>query len=149
MLQEPAAPAAPEAAEAAADVLPAPPQPPPPDVEWWDRRLLATGSYDADVTVSESGQAAVQLKPNKITLLVEHPVPIEPPAEAPAPPPQPLKLTKRELKKLRTQRRQAREKEKQELIRQGLLEAPKPKVRACHDWLSLFFSCFKNELKLL
>lgn len=34
-----------------------------------------------------------------------------------------------EQKKLRTQRRQAREQEKQELMRQGLLEAPKPKVR--------------------
>lgn len=34
-----------------------------------------------------------------------------------------------ELKKLRTQRRLAREQEKQELIRQGLLEPPAPKVR--------------------
>jgi hypothetical protein len=34
-----------------------------------------------------------------------------------------------ELKKLRTQRRVAREKEKQELIRQGLLEPPQPKVK--------------------
>jgi U4/U6 small nuclear ribonucleoprotein PRP3 len=34
-----------------------------------------------------------------------------------------------ELKKLRTQRRVAREKEKQELVRQGLLEPPKPKVK--------------------
>lgn len=53
----------------------------------------------------------------QVTLYVEHPVPIQPPAEAPAPAPQPLKLTKKELKKLRTQRRQAREKEKQDLIR--------------------------------
>ena len=60
---------------------------------------------------------------------MEHPVAIEPPAEALAPPPQPLKLTQKELKKLRTQRRQAREKEKQDLIRQGLLEPPKPKVK--------------------
>lgn len=44
---------------------------------------------------------------------------MDPPAEAPPPPPQPLKLTQRELKKLRTQRRLARDKEKQELIRQG------------------------------
>ena len=133
---------------------------------------------------------APQLREGRITLYVEHPVLIEPPAEAPAPPPQPLKLTKRvggmhvvmrapaprhsrlfctppsppsswtclllrpvarrlaifaaighaahslprtrapqELKKLRTQRRIAREKEKQELVRQGLLEAPKPKVK--------------------
>jgi U4/U6 small nuclear ribonucleoprotein PRP3 len=55
--------------------------------------------------------------PLQITLYVEHPVPIEPPAEEAPPPPQPLKLTTKELKKLRTQRRLAREKEKQELIR--------------------------------
>ena len=55
----------------------------------------------------------------QITHYVEHPVPLEPPAEQAAPPPQPLKLTAREVKKLRTQRRLAREKEKQELIRQG------------------------------
>ena len=69
------------------------------------------------------------LREGRITLYVEHPVMVEPPAEAPPPPPQPLKLTKRELKKLRTQRRQAREQEKQELIAQGLLEPPKPKVK--------------------
>ena len=34
-----------------------------------------------------------------------------------------------ETKKLRTQRRIAREKEKQELVKQGLLEPPKPKVK--------------------
>lgn len=46
----------------------------------------------------------------QITIYVEHPVPRDPPAEAPPPPPQPLKLTKKEQKKLRTQRRVAREK---------------------------------------
>ena len=65
----------------------------------------------------------------KITIYVEHPRPIEPPAEPTPPPPQPLKLTKKEQKKLRTQRRLAREKDKQEMIRQGLLEPPKPKVK--------------------
>jgi hypothetical protein len=44
---------------------------------------------------------------------------LPPRAEAPPPPPQPLRLTQKELKKLRTQRRQAREKEKQELVRWG------------------------------
>lgn len=34
-----------------------------------------------------------------------------------------------ETKKLRKQRREEREKEKQDLIRQGLLEAPPPKVK--------------------
>lgn len=98
--------------------------PPPPDVEWWDRNLLASGSYETDIR-----DEVVAIKESKITLYVEHPVAIEPPAEPAAPPPQPLKLTKKELKKLRTQRRQAREKEKQDLIRQGLLEPPKPKVK--------------------
>ena len=82
---------------------------------WWDAALLADGaSYGADVLRE------------KITLYVEHPVPLAPPAgaEAPAPAPQPLKLTKAEQKKLRTQRRVAREQEKQEMIRQGLLEPP-------------------------
>ncbi|MBA0813737.1 hypothetical protein Gohar_027561, partial [Gossypium harknessii] len=65
----------------------------------------------------------------KITIYVEHPKPIEPPAEPAPPPPQPLKLTKKEQKKLRTQRRLAREKDKQEMIRQGLIEPPKPKVK--------------------
>jgi U4/U6 small nuclear ribonucleoprotein PRP3 len=88
--------------------------------EWWDAALLSGGkSYGAEVLRE------------KITLYVEHPVPLPPPAgaEAPPPPPQPLKLTKAEQKKLRTQRRVAREQEKQEMIRQGLLEPPKPKVK--------------------
>lgn len=60
---------------------------------------------------------------------MEHPRPIEPPVEPAPPPPQPLKLTKKEQKKLRTQRRLAREKDRQEMIRQGLIEPPKPKVK--------------------
>ena len=94
-----------------------------PDVEWWDAAILATGSYD-DVAGGKWN-----VKPEKISLYVEHPVPMQPPTEAPPPPPQPLKLTKREQKKLRTQRRMAREQEKQEMIKQGLLEPPKPKVK--------------------
>lgn len=101
------------------------PQEPIPEVEWWDARLLADGSTYGSVIDGEPAQ----LREDRITIYVEHPVLIDPPAEAPPPPPQPLKLTKRELKKLRTQRRIAREKEKQELISQGLLEAPKPKVK--------------------
>lgn len=69
------------------------------------------------------------MKEEKVTIFVEHPVPIEPPAEPAPPPPQPLKLTKKEQKKLRTQRRLAKEKDRQEMIRQGLLEPPKSKVK--------------------
>ncbi|GKV28544.1 hypothetical protein SLEP1_g37581 [Rubroshorea leprosula] len=101
------------------------PKDPIPEVEWWDLPLLATGSYgDAGGEVTED-----KLKIDKITIYVEHPRPIEPPAEPAPPPPQPLKLTKKEQKKLRTQRRLAREKDRQEMIRQGLIEPPKPKVK--------------------
>jgi U4/U6 small nuclear ribonucleoprotein PRP3 len=98
---------------------------PVPNVEWWDARILADKTtYGA---AADGGEAA--LKVDRINHYIEHPVLLDPPAEAPPPPPQPLKLTKQELKKMRTQRRVAREQEKQELIRQGLLEPPKPKVK--------------------
>ena len=89
-------------------------------IEWWDSAIVSNGEYDPECT---------NINLVKITPYVQHPVPIQPPAEQPAPPPQPLKLTRKEQKKLRTQQRQAREKEKQEMIRQGLLEPPKPKVK--------------------
>ncbi|KAL4522820.1 hypothetical protein Ndes2526B_g00850 [Nannochloris sp. 'desiccata'] len=106
-------------------VLPEEVEPPVPDVEWWDARILADKTtYGA---AANGGEPALKL--DRITHYIEHPVLLDPPAEAPPPPPQPLKLTKQELKKMRTQRRVAREQEKQELIRQGLLEPPKPKVK--------------------
>lgn len=97
-----------------------------PEIEWWDAALLHSGNYGdiANGTIVED-----QLKMEKITIYVEHPRPIEPPAEPAPPPPQPLKLTKQEQKKLRTQRRIAKEKERQEMIRQGVIEPPKPKVK--------------------
>ncbi|XP_073006423.1 protein RDM16 isoform X1 [Typha latifolia] len=91
-----------------------------PDIEWWDKQIILSGSYD----VSEE-----KLNMDKITIYIEHPRPIEPPAEPAPPPPQPLKLTKKEQKKLRTQRRLAKERDRQEMIRQGLLEPPKAKVK--------------------
>ncbi|KAK4578998.1 hypothetical protein RGQ29_028883 [Quercus rubra] len=100
------------------------PKDPIPDVEWWDVPLLQTGTY-GDIT----DRTMDNIKLDRINIYVEHPCPIEPPAEPAPPPPQPLKLTKKEQKKLRTQRRLAREKDKQELIRQGLIEPPKPKVK--------------------
>lgn len=87
---------------------------------------MQSGTY-GDIT--DGNISHDKLRMDKITIYVEHPRPIEPPAEPAPPPPQPLKLTKKEQKKLRTQRRLAREKEKQEMIRQGLLEPPKPKVK--------------------
>ena len=113
----------PSAAKGASAARPLAPLDEIPDVEWWDRDILRNGTYD-DVT---GGKWNVNM--DKFNVYVEHPVPIKPPLNAPAPAPQPLMLTKAEQKKLRTQRRVAREKEKQEMIRQGLIEPPKPKVK--------------------
>jgi pre-mRNA processing factor 3 (PRP3) len=167
----------------------APPEPPAPRirepvpaVEWWDAAVLDQPTYDP------GPDGMVALKEAKITNLIEHPVPIEPPVEKPPPAPQALKLTKKvralrrhtrtspsckhassaqtadqaeqpkycfariclhcrrpdlaaqfacscafrlvqEMKKIRKQRREEREKEKQINIQTGLMEPPKDKVR--------------------
>ncbi|GKA41954.1 RDM16-like protein isoform X2 [Tanacetum coccineum] len=79
-----------------------------------DVPLLDSGTYK---NITEGGLAEEILKKEKINLYVEHPRPIEPPAEPAPPPPQPLKLTQKECKKLHTQRRLATEKNRQEMIR--------------------------------
>ncbi|KAL0317163.1 UNVERIFIED_CONTAM: protein RDM16 [Sesamum angustifolium] len=91
-----------------------------------DVPFLQSGTY-GDIVDGNIREEIIKME--KITIYVEHPRPIEPPAEPAPPPPQPLKLTKKEQKKLRTQRRLAREKDKQEMIRLGVVEPPKPKVK--------------------
>ncbi len=62
-----------------------------PEVEWWDVRILTQpGSYE-DAFNADGGP----VREDRVTLYVEHPVPIEPPAEPSAPPPMPLMLTKK------------------------------------------------------
>lgn len=121
-----------------------------PDIEWWDARIceegatydsLAVGPAQTYAVQPQADSAGVSNKPillpplpaaflrGKVTNLVQHPVPILPPAEAAPPPPRPLMLTKKETRKIRKQRREEKEKEKQDLIRQGLLEPPPPKVK--------------------
>lgn len=76
---------------AAAAAAAPPPAPKTPDVEWWDARLLRDPSSYAANLDEASGEWAVQ--DGKVTLYVEHPVPIEPPAEGPPPAAAPLMLT--------------------------------------------------------
>lgn len=71
-----------------------------PDVEWWDRLILGNPkSYE-----EEENSGGSYLIETKITQYIEHPVPLEPPAEDAPPPPMPLALTQKERKKLKTQR---------------------------------------------
>ncbi|XP_074267508.1 protein RDM16-like [Silene latifolia] len=92
-----------------------------PNVEWWDMPLLRSDNY------SDVGSIEDNLRMEKITIYVQHPEPL---AESLPPiPAQPIRLTSKERKKLRTQHRLLREKDRQEAIRQGLMEAPKDKVK--------------------
>lgn len=97
-------------------------QEPVPDVEWWDTRVMMDSkSYGEDDAAMGSEE--------KITLYVEHPVPIDPPAEAPEPPPLPMFLTKKERKKLRRRTRMERELQRQEMVARGFIPPPEPKVK--------------------
>ena len=79
-------------AEAEAE-LTAPLEEPVPVIEWWDARICAEGgTYDA---MAAAGSEAPFLLREKISNLVQHPVLLEPPAEAPEPAPRPLMLTKK------------------------------------------------------
>lgn len=69
----------------------------------------------------------------KITIYVEHPVPLDPPvAEAPAPP-MPLMLTAKEKKKIRKQRREEREKERQVCISGGASQVDFMSFNQCNS----------------
>lgn len=106
-----------------------------PEVEWWDAALLKERSY------VPSGETILSnVVTEAISHYVEHPIPIDPPSEPPPPPPMPLPLTKKERKKLRTQRRLAAEKEKQDQIRCGLIDPPPPKIK-----LANLMQAMKND----
>ncbi|KAI7880381.1 PRP3-domain-containing protein [Lichtheimia hyalospora FSU 10163] len=99
---------------------------PPPLVEWWDAPFLPNKTYE---DMNESPVNPDELN-QLITIYVHHPIPIKPPNEANGPPTsRSLMLTKKEQKKLRRQRRQELQKEKQDKIRLGLLPPDPPKVK--------------------
>ncbi|XP_028391992.1 U4/U6 small nuclear ribonucleoprotein Prp3-like [Dendronephthya gigantea] len=97
-----------------------------PEVEWWDAAIMPNMKYEAYQEVSD------QDKPNYLrglTSYIEHPIQRHPPAEPKETPVVTMILTKKERKKMRTQRRREVETEKQEKIRLGLEPPPPPKVK--------------------
>lgn len=88
-----------------------------PQVEWWDLPLLSQETYDSDI------------KEEKMTIYVHHPVPLAPVGESGAPPPMPLMLTPKERKRLRRQRKLEKQQLLQDQIRLGLMPAPEPKLK--------------------
>lgn len=68
---------------------------PVPEIEWWDLTLLTVTAYE-----QMPNDHTFELKLSKITNLVEHPIPAEPPNEK-TPSVMPMFLTQKERKKMR------------------------------------------------
>eukprot|EP01012_Entosiphon_sulcatum_P028593 TRINITY_DN3461_c0_g1_i1.p1 TRINITY_DN3461_c0_g1~~TRINITY_DN3461_c0_g1_i1.p1 ORF type:complete len:520 (-),score=90.50 TRINITY_DN3461_c0_g1_i1:1-1539(-) len=96
-----------------------------PECEWWDAAILVNKSY----TDLEAKPVLECVRPKKLTRFIEHPPSKAGPNSIDDTEPLALMLTKTERKKIRTQGRIAREKDRQEKIRLGLVPPPKPKVR--------------------
>ncbi|KAH9896654.1 PRP3-domain-containing protein [Cubamyces lactineus] len=99
----------------------------PPAVEWWDAALLPNKTYD-DIELGMS-KLNIRTADSPITLYIQHPIPIPAPGDKTEQTLKPLKLTKKEQKRLRKQRRQAELQDKRDRIRMGLIPPDPPKVR--------------------
>ncbi|KAI0330081.1 PRP3-domain-containing protein [Cubamyces sp. BRFM 1775] len=99
----------------------------PPAAEWWDAALLPNKTYD-DVELGMS-KLNIRTADSPITLYIQHPIPIPAPGDKTEQTLKPLKLTKKEQKRLRKQRRQAELQDKRDRIRMGLIPPDPPKVR--------------------
>ena len=69
-----------------------------PEIEWWDRPLLIKAEREGGASHSYGGEDAetlASLNLAAITLYVQHPVKLEPPAEEAPPEAMPLMLTKK------------------------------------------------------
>ncbi|KIL60322.1 hypothetical protein M378DRAFT_921940 [Amanita muscaria Koide BX008] len=102
-------------------------RPPPPETEWWDASLLPTKSYDDLIFGPEYLNLDGQDSP--ITIYIQHPIPIPAPGDNNRDSLKPMKLTKKEQKKMRRMRRKELLQDKRDRIRMGLLPPDAPKVR--------------------
>eukprot|EP00871_Galdieria_phlegrea_P001912 jgi/Galph1/2721/GphlegSOOS_G1377.1 len=105
-----------------------------PDVEWWDIPFLSNETYE-DVMKDPP-----DIRMERISHYIEHPLPIRTPRERKQAPVIPLMLTEKERKRLRHQQRVERAREEQMLIQMGLKAPPPPKVK-----LSNMMRVFGNE----
>lgn len=116
-----------------------------PTAEWWDlpffvRPNLTDKMKDSKqsntFTTSEIEELRdddiatdIQIREERITHYIHHPLPVESVKPKKEPPVIPLMLTKKETKKLRRQRRMEAQKEQQEMMAAGLLPPLPPKVK--------------------
>lgn len=90
-----------------------------PVVEWWDEALLEGDSYAEPLLAKEGA----------VTSMVHVPVLLDPVAESVEPPPMQMMLTAKERKKIKRIKKTEKQKEEQDKIRLGLMQAPEPKMR--------------------
>ena len=100
-------------------------RPEPPDIEWWDEDFLINKSYD-DL---DQGGLKLDDEDTKITLYIQHPIPIPPPSITHAPPAAPVMMTPKEMAKARRIRRAEEQKDKQVKVLLGLLPPDPPKIK--------------------
>ncbi|CAO1620435.1 unnamed protein product [Sympodiomycopsis kandeliae] len=108
----------------------------PPDVEWWDAPLLPGGNYDAvpedpkgSSGSSQAGMLLITGEGSPIDVYVQHPIPIPAPSDKYRVEPKGVILTKKEMKKMRRQRRAAEQEDKRDRIKMGLEPPDPPKVK--------------------
>ena len=106
-------------------------RPAPPDIEWWDAPFLPEKTYDSysPEFLDESGL---------ITFYIQHPIQIPAPSDKIKVEPKALFLTKKELKKMRRQRRMADLKDRQDRVKMGLLAPDPPKSESIRFLISHF-----------
>ncbi|KAF5389441.1 hypothetical protein D9757_004395 [Collybiopsis confluens] len=101
---------------------------PPPQSEWWDAPLLPTQDY-SDIDIFGMQSLKITTPDTPITIYIQHPIKIPAPGDKNKVALKPLKLTKKEQKKMRKLRRAGELQDKRDRIRMGLLPPDPPKVR--------------------
>lgn len=109
-----------------------------PLIEWWDRPFLETRLYQE--FYDKKKDFVLDSEDAPVSIYIQHPVPISAPWEKRTDEEQAMYLTKKEMKRVRRNERQARHKEKQDRIKLGLDPPPPPKVK-----LSNLMNVLTNE----
>ena len=97
-----------------------------PDVEWWDNLILNPGRPNGNYE-----DVLEHIREEAITNLIEHPIQMKP-MESTAAVEVQVFLTKKEMKKMRRQKRREAWKEKQDKIRLGLVQPDEAKGKKLH-----------------
>jgi U4/U6 small nuclear ribonucleoprotein PRP3 len=100
-------------------------RPEPPAIEWWDEDFFTNKTYD-DI---DTGHIILDGDNTKITLYIQHPIPIPPPSSTHAPPARPVMMTAKEMAKSRRLRRAEDQKDIRGKTLLGLIPPEPPKIK--------------------